>query len=335
MMPDGHGNGDLPVAGHISIPPSPEVAAWHDPIGHPIARAVRRGIEEFRPDVALLWPGTESVAFTNEFPPSVADRIDCSTLTSWRHARFASGAREKARSLRDVLSYARYERTVVRHMAATVVVGDDDADALRRIAGANSIHVVENGVEIDFGASAGERSAQPTVAFSGTLNYPPNVDAIRFLADSIWPRVLAAVPDAELMIIGRSPFTDLLDLSGRTGVKIVPDVPDMGVALARAWVAVAPMKTGSGVKNKVLESWATGLPVVMTTLATNGLRTDPNSASLITDSPARFADLVIALLKDDRERERLGAAARELAREHSWRRSGERLTQILRAALGS
>ncbi len=60
-------------------------------------------------------------------------------------------------------------------------------------------------------------------------------------------------------------------LGGQANIDIAPDVPDMATILGRSWVSIAPMRSGVGIKNKVLEAWACARPVVMTRLATNGL----------------------------------------------------------------
>ena len=333
LMPDGGETVDLPVAGRLPIPAMWRVTAWHDPVRHPTATVVRQGIEAFRPAGVLCWPGTEWLAFADGFPLAVADRIDCAALISWRQARNPSNFLERALAARDAISHARYERRVVRAMAATIVVGEDDAAALRQVAGVDSVQVVMNGVKVEARDPVGPKADRPTVALSGTLNYPPNVDAALFFVNAIWPKVRSAVPDAEFMLVGRNPTTELTALHGRNGVKVQADVPDMGAALHRAWVAVAPMRTGAGVKNKILESWAVRLPVVMSAVATNGLKTDEPTSSLIADSPEHFAGMVIHLLQNEGDRVRLGTAGRELAtRAHSWRQAGDRLTQILRAA---
>jgi polysaccharide biosynthesis protein PslH len=278
----------------------------------------------------LLWAGAEHLAFTKGFPPAVADRIDCMTLISWRSARRADRLGERVRILRDVVSYARYERSVVQRLARTIVAGEDDAAALRRIGRTGSVEVIPNGVAIVEHGASQQEGVVPLVVFSGTLDYPPNEDAARFFADSVWPDVLARVPTARFVIAGRRPTAEVVSLAERPGVEVRPDVADMRAVLRSAWVAVAPMRSGAGIKNKVLEAWAEGTPVVMTPMAANGLRLDSEARSLVGAEPADLADLVIRLLEHREERTRLGLAALELARrEHSWRSAGDRLSAIL------
>jgi glycosyltransferase involved in cell wall biosynthesis len=92
------------------------------------------------------------------------------------------------------------------------------------------------------------------------------------------------------------------------------------------------MRTGAGIKNKVLEAWAVGTPVVMSPTAASGLQLDPDAETLITDDPRRMADILTRLLTDAPERRRLGTAAHRLARAHAWESAARELSRLLHAA---
>jgi glycosyltransferase involved in cell wall biosynthesis len=123
-------------------------------------------------------------------------------------------------------------------------------------------------------------------------------------------------------------------LAQAPGVEVLGEVPDMTAVLRQAWVAVAPMRTGAGIKNKVLEAWAVGTPVVMSPAAANGLLLGPAAAGLVEDDPARMAEVVARLLTDTPERRRLGAAAHGLALEHAWEDAARQVSRLLRTASG-
>jgi len=231
--------------------------------------------------------------------------------------------------------FARYERSVVRALRATAVVGEDDATFLRLLSGRPDVHVIPNGVALGALPAATDESPVPVVVFSGVLGYPPNVAAVRFFATEVWSMVLQAVPGARFVIAGRNPGPGVAELAKRPGIEVHANVPDMQRTLREAWVAVAPMRSGAGIKNKVLEAWAAGKPVVMTSLAGNGLRLDMDARALVADEPAAIAALVVRLLRDEEERCRLGAAGYALAaREHSWGDAARRLSRLLAMAGG-
>jgi len=278
----------------------------------------------------LLWPGIEFVAFgRDDFPPAVADRIDSDTLKrfrAWCHRKTTIG---------ELLKYAAYERRVVRQFAAAIVVGQDDARALTRISGSKNVVIVPNGVVPQHAPCFEAESPRPTVVFSGTLNYYANVDAVRHFARYIWPDIHCRRPDARLLIVGRTPTRGVLTLAKLAGVEVRADVPDMARVLREGWVAVAPMRLGSGVKNKVLEAWAAGRPVVLSPRAANGLDLDEDMRRLVTGRRKAFAALVLQLLSNQKLRHSLGAAALSRVRaRHSWQDSAEALSKVLQSVSG-
>ncbi len=312
----------------------------YDP--RPLAAAVDPLVAGLRPRAALLWAGAEHLGFRPGFPPAVADRIDCMALVAWRGFRAARGPRERLRALSDAWAYARYERRVVRRIPATVVVGEDDARALRRLAGRarpgpgpGSVHVVPNGVALPR-ADVKREGPRPTVIFSGVMAYRPNAEAADWFAREVWPLVRAEVPAARFAIAGREVTPEVARLAEVPGVEVLGPVPDMTAALGEAWVAVAPMRSGAGIKNKVLEAWAAGTPVVMTRLAGNGLALDAQAEELVRDDPGEMARLVARLLGDPGARARYGRAGRALvARAHGWEDAGRKLTRLLETLAGA
>jgi glycosyltransferase involved in cell wall biosynthesis len=155
--------------------------------------------------------------------------------------------------------------------------------------------------------------------FTGALSFPPNAAAARFLASEILPRVRGAVPDARLMIAGRSPRADVRALAGEPGVSVHSDVPDLRPYLSAAGVFACAMTTGTGIKNKLLEAMACAAPVVATSRACQGLAVRDGVELLIADGAAAFAAAVQRVLTDAALAARLGAAGREyVVAQHSW-----------------
>lgn len=318
------------------VPVSPEAArsgpGWEVDEGA-FRRAVDGVLADARPDVALVWGGAEFVAIgRDDFPPTVLDRIDCMALAAWRDFGLTQPFRLKARSLRGLVHQLRHERRYVRAFDACVVAGPTDAALLRRISGRDTVHVVPNGVAIQSVRTPADEAPVPTVAFTGVMAFPPNIDAVRYFVDAIWPQVRARVPDARFLIAGRNPTDGVRQLSEVPGVEVLGEVPDMAAVLKRAWVAVAPMRTGAGIKNKVLEAWAVGAPVVMSTSATNGLSLDPAAQGLVAEEPHRMAEILVRLLLDADERRRLGASAHRLAMAHAWEAAAQEMSRLLHSA---
>ena len=174
---------------------------------------------------------------------------------------------------------------------------------------------------------------RPCLSFVGTLDFEPNVDAVRFLVGEIWPLVRKAHPDAELLIAGRDPTSAIRASAGRAGIAVQADVPDMSGVLRRSQISIAPMRSGVGVKNKVLEAWASGVPVVLTPLTVNGLSVPRGHERLVCSTARGLAQAVADLFRDGAEARRLGLSARRHVRDrYTWAGSAGEIDRLLRGA---
>lgn len=319
----------VPVSGLTRALPTEEQSAA-------FGSTIRGWLDGHDADAALLWPATEAGALSVEgLPPAACDRVDCLALTAWRSRSQASGLRDRLSRLRRAAEAAIYERRVVRSSAVTFAVGEDDARTLSWLGGPRRVHTVPNGVEPLSEPGPEDRADEPLVTFTGTLKYPPNVAAACYLAREVWPMVRDRIRRARLAIAGRSPVEEVRDLGSLPGVEVWPDVPDMTEVHRLSWVSVAPMQSGSGIKNKVLEAWAAETPVVMTSLATNGLHLPPSSRRLVADDPSLIARRVAELLRDEEAAARVGARCRRSAlRHHTWRRAAGAMSRTLARAAG-
>jgi glycosyltransferase involved in cell wall biosynthesis len=295
----------------------------------PVVRTVGAAVEAHRPAATLLWGGMEYLRkHIPALPPSVSDRVDSMTLSAWRQLLHS----HKGNSLRQrfaQFSYnARYEFSMRHASEAMVVVGESDAGVLRRFLRVKNVHVLPNGVEVTAPLDVA-RAPRPTVMFTGVLNYQPNIDAVVYFADEIWDKVRMSVPDAVFQIVGRSPAPEVSALASRPGIEVHADVESVRAFLTLAWLAVAPMRTGCGIKNKVLEAWAVGTPAVMTPIATNGLQHAPSDL-LVTGEGQEMADTIVSLLRDESRRNALGLLARTTAlKAFSWDAPAAALSVLL------
>jgi glycosyltransferase involved in cell wall biosynthesis len=194
---------------------------------------------------------------------------------------------------------------------------DGDAEAIGRAAPAAAARVRVNpyGIELPAAGDPGLEEAD-TILFSGTFAHLPNRDAARRLAAEIVPAVRALRPGARLRIVGRKPPREILDLAG-PGVEVIADAPSMDPYLEAAAVVLAPVRSGGGMRMKVLEAMARQKAVVTTPLGAEGFTGFEESPPLAiaADSEA-IAAAVAGLLGDDERRHELGRRAREFAERH-------------------
>jgi len=166
------------------------------------------------------------------------------------------------------------------------------------------------------------------------LDYAPNVTASLHLARDILPLVRASRPTAHLVLVGRSPSDAVRAAGALDGVRVVGEVPEMRPWLAGSAVYVCPMRSGTGIKNKLLEAMACGVPCVASTLAVRGMRIEPGRDLLVAESPRDLAHAVVRVLDDPVLADALGAAARRyVVAEHGWAAVGRAYVEVYAAAI--
>lgn len=170
-----------------------------------------------------------------------------------------------------------------------------------------------------------------TVLFPAHLRYLPNVEAVQFLLDEIWPEVRKRKPKAKLVLAGRDPHDSVIALARSTaGVEVIANPKSMAALAKRASLTVAPLRLGSGTRHKILESMSWGLPVVSTMLGAEGIDVSDGEDLLIRDDPREFGEAMVWLMSDEAMWRKLRNAGRELIRErYSWDRVFEPLEKAL------
>lgn len=243
---------------------------------------------------------------------------------SWR-ARIAERA---LGSVRD-----RRERRDLNLADVVFVFKSDDVDLLRRLGVTTPVHVIQPYLDAPPAADPSGRDPHE-VLFTGALWRRENDEAARWLVEQVWPRVRMRVPDARLTLAGAGPSPALVAATRSSGVTLTGTVADLAPYYRRAAVFVAPLLIGGGLKFKVPQAMAYGLPVVATTIAAAGVAGEapPDALWAVADAPEEMAEAIIAVIEDPARAAFVGAAAARWAAErYSFARSTAAIESTYRA----
>ena len=206
-----------------------------------------------------------------------------------------------------------FERAACQRYDAIVAVSPQDRAIMEAEYGAPVVRDIPTGVDTEYFRASGQVEPDPYhLVFTGSMDWLPNDDAMKYFVRTVFPKVRAACPEASLTIVGRNPFPSLTSLT-RTcpSIKVTGQVADVRPYMERAAVYVIPLRIGGGTRLKVFEAMAMGKPIVSTAIGVEGLPIANGTDALVADEPDAFAEAVIRLLRDRALAKRVGEAAAE------------------------
>ena len=277
--------------------------------------AVRETLAQGRFDVAVFDFVHASVL--------VPDRFDGATVCFThnveaeifaRHVTTAKGALMRRAWDSQHAKMQRFESESLRRFSKVVAVSERDATQFRDHYGLTDVEVIPTGVDLDFfdwrePPSPGPDAA-PTVVFTGSMDWAANVDGVQYFLDEVWPLVLAKVPRARFVVVGRNAPASLVKRGRSESVSFTGFVDDVRPHVHAAQAFVIPLRVGGGTRIKAFEAMAMGCPVVSTSIGIEGLKVVEGEHYLRRDSAAEQAAAVVLLLRDGQLRGELSRRAR-------------------------
>lgn len=233
-------------------------------------------------------------------------------------------------SLREARACARYITPRMDGFDAHIACSEPDAELTRKLT-SRPIEVVPNGTDALKTTPTAEPDGPPSLLFTGTMNHPPNAEGILWFHQAVWPLIVGRHPETKLVIVGRHPQPDVMALAQSDArIEVTGAVPDMAPYYAGSTVTIAPLRSGSGTRLKVLDALAAGRPMVTTSIGCEGIEVTHDEDVLIADAPEDFADAVSLLIDSPADRARLAAAGRELVVEkYDWSSLGAHFADLL------
>jgi sugar transferase (PEP-CTERM/EpsH1 system associated) len=187
----------------------------------------------------------------------------------------------------------------------------------------NSTNIVslQNGMDTElFNPSPnGKDLSAPKLLFTGVMDYAPNVDAVVWFVEHVWPFIITRWPDATFHIVGMSPVDKVKNLGLEPGITVTGFVDEILPYFNDANIFVAPFRIARGVQNKVLQAFACGLPVISTPLGAEGIICERNKSILIANEAMEFVKHIEQLLGQERHFDSIANAALYIIQQHyAW-----------------
>ena len=196
----------------------------------------------------------------------------------------------------------------------------------------DEILIIPNGVDHDF-FKPQEREKKYDLVFTGNMSYPPNVNAVEYLADEIMPIVWKTLSDTKLYIAGATPDPKVKKAASER-IIVSGWLDDIRDAYAQSRVFIAPMRIGTGLQNKLLEAMSMRLPAITSPLANASLGAKPKEEILVGSNAEEMANNIITLLTDKEKAERIAQAGFDFTnRVYDWGKATERLEEAMNQAL--
>lgn len=234
----------------------------------------------------------------------------------------------------DVAKIKYWERQYWKRASRVVAMSDADKRVMQDNIAGLTVDLVPNGVDADFfmPKKIAEKKKRRTILFVGNFKWLQNREAVLILTEKIMPVIKKSFPDARLWIVGRSPTPDILQRQS-DAVQVSSDIEDIRDTYRKSDLLLAPIYGPGGTRYKILESMASGLPVVTTPTGVEGLGVSDGKEALICKSPQDLAEASVRLLSDDVLYRRIAASGRLLVKQRfGWKGIASTLDRIYHEA---
>lgn len=274
-------------------------------------------------DLLPLTPAISSV-------PYMVDVIDDAALHAYHDFKMPSNLASKCKRYAYWRQIRNFEKRYLGSIPHIIMISAVDAEFFRSLCPGKAVHVVTNGIDIDFFQPDSADPQQPLLMFSGNMDYAPNEEAAIFFIQKIFPRVLEAIPEVIFAVVGRNPTKRLLELASQNRqIEITGFVEDIRTWFQKTMIYVSPLRTGAGLKNKILEAWAMGKATIATPMSVAGIDAVDGRNIILAEQPAQFVRAIIDLYQNPTYREQLARSARQdVATKYDWKSKAIELEKI-------
>ncbi|MCU1295987.1 MAG: hypothetical protein JWO91_265 [Acidobacteriaceae bacterium] len=291
--------------------------------------------EEKRFDVAVCDFLDAAVNFPEKLTiPSVLFQHNVEAEIWRRHAGTESNPIRRMIYRTEFSKMLGYEQKIVREYQHVIAVSDHDKNLMSAWVDESRITVVPTGVDLQqYRPEPTPREVEPLVMFVGAMDWEPNIDAVEYFCDEIWPQVLAEIPSTRFRIVGRNPDRRVQKFAS-SSVEVTGRVDSVIGHLREAALVIVPLRIGGGTRLKIYEAMAAGKAVVSTSVGAEGLDVHHGKDIMLADTQREFAESILKFLRDRQLRSNFERAAADLAARYDWSAIGDKFGQVLEAVVG-
>ena len=225
----------------------------------------------------------------------------------------------------------KFECAAVNRFDNVVAVSEEDLTTMRESYNAQDVFAIPTGVDTEFFRPFDRGKSEPnTLVFTGSMDWLPNQDGIKYFLEEIMPLIKRRIREVRLIVVGRNPPSALIEQSQHDkSIVVTGRVEDVRPYMENASAYIVPLRIGGGTRLKIFEAMAMEMPVISTSIGAEGLPVVHGEDLLLADSPEAFANAVVDVLSSEATAQRLGStAARTVRKKFSWRQVADVFERI-------
>jgi sugar transferase (PEP-CTERM/EpsH1 system associated) len=209
----------------------------------------------------------------------------------------------------------KYEHRILPKFPKVLCCSAEDGNYLQQLHPTIKIGILENGVDVQtYAPRPAENNGTIKILFTGNMNYAPNVDAVQYFADEIFPKIQEKFPEVLFEIAGQKPTSQVLALAKKNGITVTGFIPNLADAYASATLVVAPLRFGAGTQNKVLEALSMNIPVICSPIGFHGIGLIHGEGIWCEKDTSSFIHRIQQILSDIQKHKSLATEAGEKIR---------------------
>ncbi|MBU4480623.1 glycosyltransferase family 4 protein [Patescibacteria group bacterium] len=259
--------------------------------------------------------------------PRVIDFVDATSLNYQEAQKNSTGIWKFIYPIENKRALS-YEIKILKDYDKTFITSPFDRNYLldNTEVPVSKLVLIPNGVREELLFRENKFKEENWIVFLGKMNYAPNVDAVMYFANEIFPPIIKEKSDIKFIIVGSSPSKEVLKLSKRKNIEVTGFVDDPYEYLEKAKIIVAPLRFSAGTQYKILEAMALEKVVITTSKGARGISGEDGKHFVVVDDEKEMAKIILDLMKDKIKRKKIGNSARELIKEkYSWNIIGKDL----------